>query len=262
MTSAAAAGDSAEAGHAPSLPSVDVVIPVLNEERALPGSITRLVAFLETEYRGPWAVVIADNGSTDGTLAVAQRLSEGKPRVRVVHLDQRGRGRALRRAWLESTAEVVAYMDVDLSTDLVAFPRLIEAIVDGADVAIGSRLAPDSRVERRTLKREIASRGYNLLIRLLFPRSGIVDAQCGFKAVRREAAQTLVPLIKDNAWFFDSELLLLARRCGYRLAQVPVHWTDDPDSRVRIMRTAWEDIKGLLRVRFRPPAKPADDAAV
>ncbi len=239
------------------LPSVDVVIPVLNEERALADSIARLVAFLEAEYRGQWAVVIADNGSTDGTLAVARSLSEGDARVRVIHLDQPGRGRALRRAWLESTAEVVAYMDVDLSTDLEAFPRLMRGIVGGADVAIGSRLARESRVERRTLKREVASRGYNLLTRLLFPRSGIVDAQCGFKAVRREAAEKLVPLIKDNAWFFDTELLLLARRYGYRLAQVPVHWTDDPDSRVRLVRTAWEDVKGLLRVRFRPPAKGA-----
>ena len=239
------------------LPSVDVVIPVLNEEHTLPVSMPRLVSFLEANYGGPWAIVIADNGSTDGTIDAAQRLREAEPRVRVIHLDQRGRGRALRKAWLESRADVVSYMDVDLSTDLDAFPKLIEAIAGGADVAIGSRLLPGSRVEGRNLKREIASRAYNLLIRLLFPRSGIADAQCGFKAARREAAMRLVPLIKDNAWFFDSELLLLARRFGYRLAQVPVHWTDDPDSRVRIVRTAWEDVKGLLRVRFRRPAEEA-----
>ena len=236
------------------LPSVDVVVPVLNEEQTLPRSIPRLVSSLATNYQGTWTVVIADNGSTDETLAVAEQLSREEPRVRWIHLDQRGRGRALRKAWLESNAEVVSYMDVDLSTDLAAFPKLIEAIAEGADVAIGSRLMAGSRVEKRTLRREITSRGYNLLIRAMFPQSGIVDAQCGFKAVRYETAQRLIPLIKDNAWFFDTELLLLARRFGYRLAQVPVHWTDDPDSHVRILRTAWEDIKGLFRVRFQPPS--------
>jgi len=246
-------GPSAEEKSLSSLPSVDVVIPVLNEEHTLPLSVPKLVSFLDANYKGAWTVVIADNGSTDGTMAIADQLSGEEPRVRWIHLDQRGRGRALRKAWLESTADVVSYMDVDLSTDLAAFPKLIEAITEGAHVAIGSRLMAGARVEKRTPKREITSRGYNLLIRLMFPRAGIVDAQCGFKAVRRETAQRLVPLIKDNAWFFDTELLLLARRFGYRLAQVPVHWTDDPDSRVRILRTAWEDIKGLFRVRFRPP---------
>jgi glycosyltransferase involved in cell wall biosynthesis len=236
------------------LPSVDVVIPVLNEEQALPRSVPTLAGFLEANYRGPWSIVIADNGSTDGTLAVAKGLAATDARVRWIHLDQRGRGRALRRAWLESDADIVSYMDVDLSTDLEAFPKLVVAIAEGADVAIGSRLMRGARVEKRTLKREITSRGYNLLIRLMFPTSGIIDAQCGFKAVRREAAQQLVPRIKDNAWFFDTELLLLARRFGYSLAQVPVHWTDDPDSRVRVIRTAWEDIKGLFRVRFQPPS--------
>jgi glycosyltransferase involved in cell wall biosynthesis len=242
-----------ESAWQPSQPTVDVVIPVFNEERALPRSIPTLLRFLESNYLGSWAVVIVDNGSADATLTVARALAEDEPRLRVVHLDQRGRGRALRRAWLESAASVVSYMDVDLSTGLAAFPHLIQAIVAGADVAIGSRLLPGSRVERRPLRREVASRAYNLLIRLLFPGSGIADAQCGFKAVRTEVAQRLVPLIQDNAWFFDTELLLLARRFGYRLAQVPVYWTDDPDSRVRILSTAWEDIKGLLRVRFRPP---------
>ena len=232
-------------------PTLDVVIPCLNEERALPVSVRRLHDFMLTHLPDyDWAIVIADNGSTDGTLAAAEALSDEFPQVRYIRLEQRGRGRALRRAWTDSAANVVAYMDVDLSTDLAHLPPMVSAIALGrCDVAIGSRLLPDSEVVGRTLKREITSRGYSLLFRAMFFTS-FRDAQCGFKAVSRRAADDLAPLVEDNGWFFDSELLILAQKCGYPILELPVHWTDDPDSRVRIIRTAWEDVKGLLRLKF------------
>jgi glycosyltransferase involved in cell wall biosynthesis len=229
--------------------TVDVVIPVYNEEQKLASSIAILRQFLKEHLPHKWGIVIADNGSTDGTLAVAQALSLEYPEVTHIHLDLKGRGRALRQAWLGSGADIVSYMDVDLSTELAAFPRLIEAIEGGYDIAIGCRLLPGSRVQR-SLKREVLSRLYNLLIRaMLFTR--FHDAQCGFKAVRRRAAQELVPLVRNQAWFFDSELLILAEKMGYRIKEVPVAWQESPDSRVNIRRTVMEDILGIIRMRFR-----------
>jgi glycosyltransferase involved in cell wall biosynthesis len=231
--------------------TVDVVIPGYNEEKDLPACIATLWDFLNEHLPYQWQIVIADNGSTDKTLAVAQALSLQYPHVTYVHIDLKGRGRALRKAWLESKADAVAYMDVDLSTKLTAFPPLIEALDEGYGVAIGSRLIGGSKV-RRGLKREITSRSYNLLIRLMFCPS-FHDAQCGFKAVRRDAVQDIVPFIKDQAWFFDTELLLLAQKKGYHIKEVPVEWVDDMGTTVKLAKTAWEDVKGLFRVRFRPP---------
>lgn len=231
--------------------TLEVVIPCLNEERALPVSIRRLHSFMSDamiDYE--WSILVADNGSTDTTLEQAGALSHEFAEVRCIRLEQRGRGRALRRAWTESRADIVAYMDVDLSTDLAGLPPLVSAIADdGYDIAVGSRLLPDSLVVGRTLKREITSRGYSLLFRTMFFTT-FRDAQCGFKAASRRAADDLAPLVQDNGWFFDSELLILAQKCGYRIRELPVHWEDDPDTRVRILRTAWEDVKGLLRLKF------------
>jgi len=229
---------------------VDAVIPVYNEERDLEGSVTRLREFLLQHAPYDWRIVVADNASTDRTLAIAKELAARYPgQVSYVHLDQKGRGRALRKAWTESNADIVSYMDVDLSTDLSAFVPLIDSLTGGEyDVAIGSRLKKGSHVQRG-LKREVISRIYNLMVKVMF-WNRFSDAQCGFKAVTRRAVRDIVPLIKDQAWFFDSELLLLAERVGYKIFEVPVTWRDDPDSRVKIVSTAWEDIKGLFRVRF------------
>lgn len=230
-------------------PSVDVVIPVYNEERALPDCVEKLSTFLRENLQNPWRILIADNGSIDGTLAVCRQLSEKYPEVEYVHLEQKGRGRALKRAWLESDAEIVSYMDVDLSTSLAHFPALVRALEEeGFDVAIGSRLAPGARVER-SLKREVISRSYNLLIKLLF-WTRIRDAQCGFKALTRRAVQAIVPLVVNNNWFFDTELLLIAENRGFKIKEIPVEWAEDPDTRVKVVSTAWEDIQGLLRLRF------------
>ncbi len=229
---------------------VDAVIPVYNEENDLAPSVTKLRQFLLDNVPYDWRIVVADNASTDRTLDIARELAERYPgQVAYVHLDQKGRGRALRRAWTESDADIVSYMDVDLSTDLAAFRPLIDSLIDSEyDVAIGSRLKRGAQVERG-LKREFISRTYNLIIKLMF-RNKFSDAQCGFKAVTSRVVRDVVPLIKDQAWFFDSELLLLAERMGYKVFEVPVKWTDDPDTRVKIASTAWEDLKGLFRVRF------------
>lgn len=230
--------------------TIDVVIPVYNEERVLAQSVLTLRQFLQENMPHEWSIVIADNASSDRTWDIAQALCQQHPDVISLHLDQKGRGRALRCAWLESTADIVSYMDVDLSTDLKAFPELIRAIEEGYDIAVGSRLMPGSSL-RRSLGREITSRSYNFLIKALF-LTKFSDAQCGFKALTSQAAQELVPLITDQGWFFDTELLILAQKKGYRIREIPVAWVENPDSKVSIPKTAIDDLKGLLRMRFRP----------
>ena len=202
--------------------------------------------------RWRWRIVVGDNASTDRTLLIARELTARWPgQVDVVHLDQKGRGRALRRAWTESDADAVCYMDVDLSTELRFLPPLLDALVTDYDVAFGSRLAPGADVHRG-LKREFISRTYNAIIKLFFWHQ-FWDAQCGFKGVTRQVVREVIPLVKDQAWFFDSELLLIAEKNGYRLKEIPVRWVDDPDSRVKIVKTAWEDLKGLWRLRWNFP---------
>ena len=237
--------------------TVDIVIPVLNEEVALPVCIEKLMAFTSDYPERDWRFVVADNGSTDRTTDIAIELSEQHSNISLSRLEQRGRGRALKKAWRESDADVRLYMDVDLSTDLQSLPPLVAAIADdGYEVAIGSRLIKDSEVVDRTVKREITSRGYNVMIHFFFPRTKWKDAQCGFKAISRRTAENILPLVKDNAWFLDTELLLLAGKAGYGIKEIPVHWEDDPDTRVKIVSTAWEDVKGLLRLRFKGRSVP------
>ena len=232
--------------------TVDIVIPVLNEEVALPVCIEKLMVLTSDYPVWDWRIIVADNGSTDRTTDIASKLSKRHVNISLSRLEQRGRGRALKKAWGESDADVRLYMDVDLSTDLQFLPLLVAAIADdGYEVAIGSRLTKDSEVVDRTVKREITSRGYNVMIHLFFPLTKWKDAQCGFKAISRRTAENVLPLVKDNAWFFDTELLLLAGKAGYGIKEIPVHWKDDPDTRVNIVSTAWEDVKGLLRLRFK-----------
>jgi glycosyltransferase involved in cell wall biosynthesis len=228
--------------------SVDVVIPVYNEQVALPMSIPTLCDYLGRYVPYRWTVTIADNASTDGTLAVANELAATLPGVRVLHLDRKGRGRALKQAWGSSQADIVAYMDVDLSTNLSSFMPLIAPLATGhSEVAIGSRLSAGAVVTRQW-KREVISRTYNLMIKLSM-RNRFSDAQCGFKALTRDAARELLPLVENGTWFFDTELLLLAEERGFRIHEVPVDWVEDLDTRVNIVSTVKEDVEGLLRVR-------------
>jgi len=226
---------------------LDVVIPVYNEETDLGPCVRRLHAHLSEHFPYPFQITIADNASVDDTLKVADGLAGELSGVEVLHLDAKGRGRALSAAWTASSAPVLAYMDVDLSTDLAALLPLVAPLISGhSDLAIGTRLARTSRVVRGT-KREITSRAYNLLLRgALFARFS--DAQCGFKAIRADVAGELLPLVRDTGWFFDTELLVLAQRTGLRIHEVPVDWVDDPDSRVDIVATALADLRGMGRL--------------
>jgi putative flippase GtrA len=233
-------------------PTVDVVIPVYNEEGDLERSVRRLHDFLHRDFPWPARITIVDNASQDGTLEIARRLSTELAHVDVLRLDEKGRGRALRAAWSASDAAVVAYMDVDLSTDLRALLPLVAPLLSGhSDIAIGSRLLPGSSV-RRGLKRELISRGYNLLLRTTL-RTRFRDAQCGFKALRADTARRLLPEVQDQRFFFDTELLVLAQRNGLRIHEVAVDWTDDPDSRVDLVATALADLRGIARVGTTAP---------
>jgi glycosyltransferase involved in cell wall biosynthesis len=237
--------------------SVEVVVPVFNEQDDLEWSVRRLRSYLDKSFPFSAIVTIADNASTDATWRIATALAEQIPGVRAVHLHAKGRGRALRFTWLASEADVVAYMDVDLATDLRALLPLVAPLLSGhSDVAIGSRLAHGARVVRGP-KRELISRCYNLLLRATL-HNRFSDAQCGFKAVRADVARSLLPLVVDDSWFFDTELLTLAEKRGLRIHEVPVDWVDDSDSRVDIRRTATDDLKGIWRLlRSRPAGTDA-----
>jgi glycosyltransferase involved in cell wall biosynthesis len=228
-------------------PTIEIVVPVYNEQAALEPSVRRLHGFLTANMPFAWRIVIADNASTDETPAIARRLVAQLRDTSVLTLDAKGRGRALRAAWSASDADVLCYMDIDLSTDLRALLPLVAAIVSGhSDVAIGTRLAAGARVVRGA-KRELISRSYNHLLRLVL-RARFSDAQCGFKAISADAARTLLPNVRDEAWFFDTELLTLAQRRGLRIHEVAVDWVDDPDSRVEIVPTALADLRGVGRL--------------
>jgi glycosyltransferase involved in cell wall biosynthesis len=228
-------------------PMLDVVVPVHNEQAGLARSVRRLHRYLASEFPFSWRIVIADNASTDATPAIARELAAELGGVRCLRLERKGRGRALRAAWATSDARVVCYMDVDLSTDLRALLPLVAPLISGhSDLAIGTRLAHGARVVRGP-KRELISRAYNGLLHAVL-RARFSDAQCGFKAVRRDALDGLLAGVRDDGWFFDTELLVLAQRRGLRIHEVPVDWVDDPDSRVRIVSTALEDLRGVARL--------------
>jgi glycosyltransferase involved in cell wall biosynthesis len=226
---------------------IEIVIPVYNEQRAIEGALRRLHGYLSAGFPFSWRIVVADNASTDRTLALARRLSYELENVEVIHLEAKGRGRALRRAWSFSDARVLCYMDVDLSTDLSALlPMVAPLLSSHSEVAIGSRLSRGSRVTR-SHRREFISRTYNRILRLVL-RAGFRDAQCGFKAIRSDAAAVLLPLVSDEEWFFDTELLIQAQRHGMRIHEVAVDWVEDADSRVDILATAVADLRGVARL--------------
>jgi glycosyltransferase involved in cell wall biosynthesis len=254
---------SAALSPAPAHVAVEIVIPVYNERRALERSVRTLHRYMCERFAFPFRIMIADNASTDATLDVARALAEELESVEVLYLDRKGRGHALRAAWMRSDAEVLAYMDVDLSTDLSALGELLIPLLERrGDLAIGSRLARGAQVTRG-LKRELISRCYNLLLHVLLGTT-FSDAQCGFKAGRREVLQTLLEDVEDEAWFFDTELLCLAQQRKLAIHEVPVRWVDDPDSRVEIVATAREDLRGVMRLRSarrEPREQPGRHAA-
>jgi glycosyltransferase involved in cell wall biosynthesis len=235
---------------------VDIAIPVYNEQSVLAESVIRLHDYLSTDFPFSWRMVIVDNASTDATAEIGRDLASRLSGVSYMRLSQKGRGRALRAAWTSSDACAVAYMDVDLSTDLRGLAPLVAPILAGhSEAAIGSRLTRGSRVVRG-LKREFISRSYNRLLHVAL-HARFSDAQCGFKAFKRDVAVELLELVQDQEWFFDTELLVLCQRRGLRIHEVPVDWVDDPDTRVDITRTAWSDLRGVARLMVHRSTKPA-----
>lgn len=234
--------------------SIEIAVPVYNEEKELLKNITILSRFCEENLKKyDWHITIADNASSDNTSVIATTIAKKNPRVSLLRLEQKGRGRAVKRAWSESRSDFCAYMDLDLSTDLVHLPNLLGALEDGFDIAVGSRLAKGAKVEGRTLIREITSRTLNFIFIGFLFKTHFSDAQCGFKAVTKRVVEELIPKIKDNDWFFDGELLIVAEKSGYKIYEEPIHWVDNPGSTVRLLSTIGGDIMVILRLlRARP----------
>lgn len=235
---------------------VEITIPVYNEQAELEKHIKILHDFCKlnlTKY--DWHITIADNASTDNTPVIGSNLSKKLAQVSLFRIEQKGRGRAVKRVWTESKADYCVYMDLDLSTDLFHLPKLIHAFEGGYDIAIGSRLAKGAKVEGRTLLREVISRTLNFVFIQLFFHTHFTDAQCGFKGVTKKVVQELIPRILDNEWFFDGELLIVGEKSGYRIYEEPVHWTDNPGSTVRLYSTITGDIKVMLRLLKTKPWK-------
>lgn len=229
-------------------PVLELVIPAFNEGKLIEQTVRRTRSYLDQDFGYSTVLTVAENASTDSTLAIARSLAAELGGVRVVHLDVKGRGLALRTVWSASSAQVVAYMDADLSTDLADLDSLVTPLMKGnADVGVGSRLAPGAQVTRR-LKREFISRGYNLIVRLAL-HSAVSDSQCGFKALRADVARQIMPQVEDDEWFFDTELLYWAQRRSLRIHEIPVHWVDRRESTVHLSSTALADLKGILRLR-------------
>jgi glycosyltransferase involved in cell wall biosynthesis len=230
--------------------SVEIVIPCLNEEVVLEENTIELHSFLKKNCAIPWQITIFSNGSTDRTVEIGTQLAKRFKQIKFIHIPIRGRAKVLRMAWQASKASIVGYMDADLSTGLDALPKCLDAIMTGkADIAIGCRLTAEANVERSPF-REFLSRGYNVLIKFFFP-TRIKDAQCGFKFFRAPVARFLLPHVYDNKWFFDTENLLIAERCGFSVAQIPVEWAERKESKVRVSTIVFDYIFNLIKIRSR-----------
>lgn len=236
--------------------SVEITMPVYNEERELEKNIIILRNFCDKNLKAyDWYITIADNASTDNTPLIASAIEKKNTRISLFRLEQKGRGRAVKRVWVESGRDLCVYMDLDLSTDLVHLPKLLWALENGYDVAIGSRLAKGARVEGRTFLRELTSRTLNFFFIQFFFHTHFTDAQCGFKGVTRRVVENLIPKVKNNEWFFDGELLIIAEKSGYKIYEEPVHWVDNPGSTVRLISTISEDLKEIIRLLVDRPWK-------
>lgn len=236
--------------------TVEIVIPVYNEQKELEDNVLKLYSFCEKNLQVyKWHITIADNASVDNTPIIAAGIEKKYPQISLFRLEQKGRGRAVKRVWSASKADFCSYMDLDMSTDLVHLPKLFQALENKYDIAIGSRLAKGAKVEGRTWLRELTSRSLNFLFIQLFFRTHFTDAQCGFKAVTREVVDRLIPYVVDNDWFFDGELLILGEKSGFKIYEEPVHWIDNPGSTVRLVSTIWGDIKVMWRLFTTKPWK-------
>lgn len=239
--------------------TVEITVPVYNEEKELEKHIDILNEFCLKNLKAyDWHITIADNASTDNTPLIASAIERDNPKISHFRLEQKGRGRAVKRVWVESGSNLCVYMDLDLSTDLIHLPKLLWVLQNGYDVAIGSRLARGARVEGRTFLRELTSRVLNFFFIQFFFHTHFTDAQCGFKGVTRRIVENIIPKVKDNEWFFDGELLIIAEKSGYKIYEEPVHWVDNPGSTVRLISTIWGDIMSMKRLFLTRPWETKD----
>ncbi|MFL2745725.1 MAG: glycosyltransferase [Dehalococcoidia bacterium] len=231
--------------------SLDIILPVYNEQSILKQSVSIICEFITNNLTSyDTNIIIVDNGSTDSTFEIANQLTKSHNNIKAKKIKTKGRGIALKTAWFESSSDLLLYMDIDLSTDLSSLkPLIYEIDFNNFDIAIGSRLLKNSVVSNRKFLRTLTSKTYSFLTRFLF-LSKIHDFQCGFKIINKHASKTLLPKIKDSGWFFDTELLLLAEKEKFKIKEIPVNWTDDRDSKVNVIKTIIEDIKGLIRMRI------------
>ena len=236
--------------------SVEITVPAYNEEKELEKNIVVLYDFCVFNLKEyDWHITIADNASTDNTPLIASAIEKNNPKVSNFRLDQKGRGRAVKQVWSESKCDYCVYMDLDLSTDLIHLPNILRKLEKGYDVAIGSRLAKGAKVEGRTFLRELTSRALNFFFIRFFFRTHFTDAQCGFKGVTKRVVENLIPKVRDNEWFFDGELLIIAEKSGYKIYEEPVHWVDNPGSTVRLISTILGDLKAITRLLIEKPWK-------
>jgi len=227
----------------------EITIPVLNEEETLELNINKIVDFFCVSSIKDASIVIADNGSTDATQSIGQRLEKEIENVKFLKVPRRGVGLALRTSWLQSTADIVGYMDLDLATDIEHLNEVVMMFENGAEVVNGSRLLKDSIVVNRSSLRETTSRGFNFLAKLLL-KYNISDGMCGFKFFKRETVTSLINTgIETDGWFFSTEVLAKAEWEGNEIIEIPVKWTDDRNSKVKVVNLSIDYLKELLRLR-------------
>ena len=231
--------------------SVSIVIPAYNEAKRLPPSLEKILGYAEAQDRR-MDLVVVDDGSTDGTAdLVRSAVGDRMPLTILINHPNRGKGYSVRRGMLEATGQCVLFTDADLSTPIEDAEALLTAIEDGADIAIGSRGLAQSDVQlHQPWWREYAGKLFGLLVRSL-AASGVRDTQCGFKCFRREAAQAVFPLQTLDGWAFDVELVIIARRLGLGIAEVPVHWVNDPNTKVHMLSDGPKMVLDVVRARLR-----------
>lgn len=229
-----------------------IVLPVYNEEKIIEGHALKILNYCQQNLQDDFQIVIADNASSDATSQIAQRLTQLYPQIKYYHLEQRGKGLAIKSVWRKFEADFYIFMDADLSTDLSALPNLLEVLkTSGADLVAGSRYLKNSQIKRSS-GRLIISKIYNLIINILF-RCSIHDLANGFKGANRLVVEKILPLTKNEKWFFDSELTLLTHHYGYRVKEIPVAWQEHrtTKSRVNIISTSLEYLIELIKLKLR-----------
>lgn len=222
-----------------------IVIPIYNEEKILEKNILRLYNFLQNNNLENWQIVIADNASTDQSEKIGQKLNTNYQQIGYLKIPKRGKGIAIRTAWKKySDADIFTFIDADLSTDITFLPNLINAIAkENYDIAIGDRFDKNSKV-KRNLKRNIISLGYRFILKISL-KTKINDLPCGFKAINKKILDNIVPLVKNNTWFFDSEIVLLAEKMGYKIKKIPIIWQENREKQNNT--PLWSIIKEYLK---------------